>query len=60
MLVRFATIKIELWHKLLEKLLLDLTSVVTQVEKPGTFFPVGNKYNFIQKLYNLELSSEVG
>ena len=40
--------------------------VVTQVEKPdkvekpGTFFPVGNKYNFIQKLYNLELSSEVG
>ena len=60
MLVRFATIKIELWHKLLEKLLLDLTSVVTQVEKPGTFFPVGNKYNFIKKLYNLELSSEVG
>ena len=34
--------------------------VVTQVEKPGTFFPVGNKYNFIKKLYNLELSSEVG
>ena len=34
--------------------------VVNQVEKPDTFFPVGNKYNFIKKLYNLELSSEVG
>ena len=37
-----------------------ITSWFDIVEKPGTFFPDENKYNFIKKLYNLELSSEVG